>query len=225
MNRWFYGALVLLFILAVGYWRHLGYDRNGFYPMLNLLASILLVYVTARYMFAYERDATTRQRVQEEWEARRFYASRIFAIADGCVDLFFAAKHELEVFIGEWEGPERARLQQQAGVSPFGAGYAEALAMVNAQIDTRYEMMRIRYSERAKDYNWRTQALLHQATELLSVDQVRQAMELFQQLSTDFRTHDEAKAVLAKYTELHDQFSGLVAAVHDAADAKLRVRQ
>jgi hypothetical protein len=86
-------------------------DKTILIPVLNLVASIAGVAVTTiyvvatwRYVRLFEKETKTRQIVQEEWEMRRFYASRLFAAADGFIDVFFASKRELEVFIGQAPG-------------------------------------------------------------------------------------------------------------------------
>ena len=64
-------------------------DKTILIPVLNLVASIAGVAVTTIYVIAtwryvrlFEKETKTRQMIQEEWEMRRFYASRLFAAAE-----------------------------------------------------------------------------------------------------------------------------------------------
>ena len=106
-------------------------DKTILIPVLNLVASIAGVAVTTiyvvatwRYVRLFEKETKTRQIVQEEWEMRRFYASRLFAAADGFIDVIFASKRELEVFIGQASGVDQLlnQLQRAAIASASGSG-------------------------------------------------------------------------------------------------------
>ncbi|MBZ5647471.1 MAG: hypothetical protein LAN37_09640 [Acidobacteriia bacterium] len=231
-ERFLYAALLLIGVAALVVFVKTSLDKfdpPGFYALLTFLGTILLVYVTARYVFVFEKDATTRQSVQEEWEARRFYAGRVFAVADGFVDLFFAAKRELEVLIGEWKALEERRQQRKASavgsLGGMATAFPETPQAIDAEINSRIEVALVRYNERAKDYNWRAQALLEQATTLITPEQWRDAHQIFLRLSADFRGLGEAVNVLEAYSDAHESFSGLVASVRANADSKLRVRQ
>jgi hypothetical protein len=229
-HRLFHGLLIVSGATAVGvfgfaWWRK-GFDAPGFYVLLTFLGTLLLVYTTARYMFVFEEDAVSRQRVLERWEVRRFYAGRMFAIADGFMNLYFANKRELRQLIFEWE---HALLDRKAMVESFNfAGESrdpspDELAQLDGWTNNRVQASLQRFNERAKEISWQAEALLHQARMLLEPSQLDEARKMLAELSEEFSGLEAAKARYKRTEELVPTFLGLVDAIHTSADRKLRL--
>jgi len=104
----------------------------------------------------------------------------MFAIGDGFIDLFFASKRELEVFLDQGEGVEQGLNEVQraaiANAQGMGVGPPDAVARANALWEGAY----VRYNERAKDYRWRAQALLHQLRPFLPEHQLAEIVHILE---------------------------------------------
>src|SRR5262249_43323471 len=159
------------------------------------LVAVTTAYVltTKRYVDVFEQDTKTRQATQEEWEMRRFYANRLLAMADGFVELFFASKRELEMFVRQWEaiGQSLTELHRAAIASATGSGTVPVAA--EARADSAWEGALVRYNEQAKNYRWRAQVLIHQAKSLLPHEQYEEITSIFLKLSRDFNTIDDGR--------------------------------
>jgi len=199
-------------------------DKTILIPVLNLVASIAGVAVTTiyvvatwRYVRLFEKETKTRQIVQEEWEMRRFYASRLFAAADGFIDVFFASKRELEVFIGQASGVDQLLNQLQRAAIASASGSGIIAPAVQDRAANLWDAAYVRYNERAKDHNWRAQALIHQITPFLSQEQNMELMHIFQVLARDFNNLEEARAIAKDYERLLPDVSNLVGAIRSLA--------
>jgi hypothetical protein len=230
MKNWVRLLLLVLpaFAVFAGYifWLHSRspFDMSAFTSLLNFYASLVIAAVTAlyviytkRYVEAFERETKTRQATLEEWEMRRFYGSRMFAIGDGLAELFFASKRELEVFLVQIEALSESVGEISRGAIASVSGPGTISPAVESRVNNLWDTAYVRYNERAKDHNWRAQVLIHQAQTLLPPDLCAELGVIFKRLSRAFYDGPDGLKLLSDFEAVAPDVTRIVQEIHTLA--------
>jgi hypothetical protein len=214
-------VIILVFGLAAfatyGFFFRTRFDEPSLFSLLNLYASLILVLVTGAYVISTKRyvdlfqlDTETRQAAQEEWELRRFYASRIFSIADGIAELFYASKRELEMYLEQAEFLEGGVSEIHRAAIANTRGMGTITPAVAGRVDSLWDVNNLKYNDRAKDYNWRAQVLIHQARPLVDEALCDRMVAVFQLLSRNFQSSQEGREVLRLYEQSFPEITQII---------------
>ncbi len=239
MKRFLLVTCLLLFLLAFlipafyVFWHFswVPFNVSAFYSLLNFVAALILVFVTAAYVATtkhyvdlFEQDMKTRQATQEEWEMRRFLANRLFIIGDGFVEVFFASKRELEVFLLQVDGVVQSlsAMHRTAIASVTGTGTVPTTA--ESRANSLSAAAYVRYNERAAEYNWRAQVLLQQAKSLLPKELCQDIEIIFHILSRNFDTVEEGRALIKDYEKNFQSVCRIVSEIHTLGASKAQWR-
>jgi len=213
------------------FWRYswIPFDPPAFYSLLNFGAAFVLVCVTAAYVVTtkhyvdlFEHDVKTRQITQEEWEMRRFLANRLFAIGDRFVDLFFASKRELELWILQNEALQQSLNELQRSALSDARGTGVVPSAEQSRATSLGDAIFIRYNEKAKDYNWQAQVLIQQAKPLVPKRHCEEMEIIFHTLSRSFYSTTDARALIKDYENHLPDVTRIVGEIHALATSKVQ---